>query len=73
MRPLLLSKKWLCITLDKPKETEKEMELLKQQLQAQQHYILQGADPGQVQCYVDGKPLLCFPQPTIRPWDIRPW
>lgn len=50
-----------------------EMELLKQRLQAQQHYILQAADPGQIQRYVDGKPLLSFPQPTIRPWDIRPF
>lgn len=58
-------------SVDKPKETE--MELLKQQFQAQQNYILQAADPGQVQCYVDGKPLLYFPQPTIRPWDIHPF
>jgi predicted RNA-binding Zn-ribbon protein involved in translation (DUF1610 family) len=73
-------------SVDKPKETEKEMELLKQQLQAQfgdplpellkqrlqvQHYILQAADPRQI--YADGNPLLCFPQPTIRPWDIHPW
>lgn len=60
-------------SVDKPKETELEMELLKQQLQAQQNYILQGADPGQIQYYVDGKPLLYFPQPTIRPWAIHPW
>ena len=59
-------------SVDKPKETEMEMELLKQQLQAQQTYILQGADPSQVQCYVDGKLLLCNPQSVIRPWDIRP-
>lgn len=59
-------------SVDKPKETEKEMELLKQRLQAQQNYILQAADPGQVQYYVDGKPLLFCPQPTIRPWDIYP-
>lgn len=60
-------------SVDKPKETEMAMELLKQQIQVQQNYILQAADPGQVQCYVDGKPLLSFPQPTIRPWDIRPF
>lgn len=42
-----------------------ELELLKQQMQA--------GDPGQMQIYADGKPLLSFPQPTIRPWDIRPW
>lgn len=74
-------------SVDKPKETEKEMELLKQQLQAQfgdplpellklrlqaqPHYIFQGVDPMQI--YVDGKPLLSFPQPTIRPWDIHPF
>lgn len=58
-------------SVDKPKETEKEMELLKQQVQAQPHYILQAADPRQI--YADGNPLLCFPQPTIRPWDIHPW
>lgn len=52
---------------------QNEQELLKQRFQAQQNYILQAADPGQVQCYADGKPLLSFPQPTIRPWDIRPW
>ena len=52
-------------------DEEDELELLKQRLQVQQHYILQAADPRQ--CYVDGKPLLSFPQPTIRPWDIRPW
>ena len=60
-------------SVDKPKETDREMELLKQQLQAQQHYILQAGDPGQMQIYVDGKPLLSFPQPAIRPWDIHPW
>lgn len=54
-------------------DEEDELELLKQWLQAQQHYILQAADPRQIQCYADGKPLLSFPQPTIRPWDIRPW
>lgn len=58
-------------SVDKPKETEKEMELLKQRLQAQPHYIFQGGDPMQI--YVDEKPLLSFPQPTIRPWDIRPF
>lgn len=47
-----------------------KQELLKQRLQAQQHYILKGSDPMQI--YVDGKPLI-FPQPTIRPWDIHPW
>ena len=52
-------------SVDEPKETEKEMELLKQQLQVQQTYIFQGLDS-------DGKPLI-FPQPTIRPWDIRPF
>lgn len=57
-------------SVDKPKETE--MELLKQQLQEQQHYILQTWNPDQIQIYADGKPLI-FPQPTIRPWDIRPW
>lgn len=46
-------------------------ELLKQRLQAQQHYIFQGVNTGQI--YADGKPLLCAPQPTIRPWDIHPW
>lgn len=50
-----------------------ELELLKQRIQAQQHYILQSADPGQIQIYADGKPVLSFPQPTIRPWDIHPW
>lgn len=61
-------------SVDKPKETEKEMELLKQRLQAPQNYIFRGVDDsGQMQIYADGKPLLCFPQPTIRPWDIRPW
>lgn len=50
-----------------------EQELLKQRLQAQQHYILQAGDPEQMQLYFDGKPVLSFPQPTIRPWDIRPW
>ena len=50
-----------------------ELELLKQRLQAQPYRILQACDPGQMQCYVDGKPLLSFPQPTIRPWGVRPW
>lgn len=46
-----------------------ELELLKQQIQAQQHYILHvGNNPMQV--YADGKPLLSFPQPTIKLW---PW
>lgn len=49
-----------------------ELELLKQQIQAQQHYILHVGDPGRMQIYADGKPLLCFPQPAIRPWDIHP-
>lgn len=40
-------------------------ELLKQRLQAQPYYIFRGVD-------TDGQPLI-FPQPTIRPWDIRPW
>lgn len=48
-----------------------KQELLKKRLQAQQHYILQTGDPMQI--YADGKPLLNFPQPTIRPWDIHPW
>ena len=48
-----------------PKETDREMELLKQRLQAQPHYIFQGVN-------TDGQPLI-FPQPTIRPWDIHPW
>ena len=51
-------------------DEEDELELLKQRLQVQQHYILQAADPRQI--YVDGKPLLSFPQPTIRPLDIHP-
>lgn len=55
-------------SVDKPKETELEMERLKQQ-----GYILQGPDPGQIQVYADEKPVLCFPPPAIRPWDIRPW
>ena len=46
---------------------QNELELLKQRLQTQQHYILQAGDPGLMQIYVDGKPLLSFPQPTIRP------
>lgn len=50
-----------------------ELELLKQRIQAQPYRILQAEDTGQMQIYVDGKPLLSFPQPTIRPWDIRPW
>jgi hypothetical protein len=58
-------------SVDKPKETDREMELLKQQVQAQPHYILQVGDPRQV--YADGQPLLSFPQPAIRPWDVRPW
>ena len=44
---------------------QNKQELLKQQLQAQPHYIFRGVDS-------DGKPLI-FPQPAIRPWDIRPW
>lgn len=50
-----------------------ELELLKQRIQAQPYRILQAEDPGQMQIYADGKPLLSFPQPTIRPWDIRLW
>lgn len=50
---------------------QNELELLKQRLQAQQHYILQAGDPGQI--YTDRQPILQFPQLTIRPWDIRPW
>lgn len=49
---------------------QKELELLRQRLQAQPHYILQDVDPRQI--YADGKPLI-FPQPAIRPWDIHPW
>ena len=52
-------------SVDKPKETEKEMDLLKQRLHAQPCYIFQGVDS-------DGRPLI-FPQPAIRPWDIHPW
>lgn len=50
-----------------------EFDLLKQRFLARPYYILQDADPGQIQCYADGKPLLCFPQPTIRPWGIHHW
>lgn len=68
-------------SVDEPKETDREMELLKQQLQAQfgdplpellkqrlqaqPYYIFQGVN-------TDGQPLI-FPQPAIRPWDIHPW
>ena len=68
-------------SVDEPKETDREMEplkqqlqaqfgnplpeLLKQRLQAQPYYIFQGVN-------TDGQPLI-FPQPTIRPWDIHPW
>lgn len=52
-------------SVDEPKETDREMELLKQRLQAQPYYIFQGVT-------TDGQPLI-FPQTTIRPWDIRPW
>lgn len=48
-----------------------ELDLLKQRFLAQPYYILQDADPGQIQCYADGKPLLCFPE-SIRPWDMHP-
>lgn len=50
-------------SVDKPKETEMEMELLKQQLQAQPYRILQAGDPGQIQCYVDGNPCCPFLSP----------
>lgn len=61
-------------SVDKPKETELEMERLKQQLQASQNYILRAADPSDiVTLYADGMPAARVPLPIIRPWDIHPW